>query len=126
MMDMNFSSKMSGMKNAEANPDALTIHNFSLDFTDRNFLDMAFEIAGQQQGMSGNDMRQQASGLIALMAMSGQVPADMTGPLSKFLSNGGTLSLSINPPAPMSVGQLQQMNDPADISKMGLSLSHRK
>ncbi len=126
MMDLNFSGKMSGMSSAEANPDAVTLHNFSFDLTDRNFLDMAFKIAGEQNGVTGPEMRQQAAGLIALAALSGQIPANMTTPLSKFVNDGGTLSLSINPAAPMSMSQLQTINDPADLEKMGLSLSHRK
>ncbi len=126
MLDLNFNGKMSGMKAAETNPNAMTVHNLAIDLTDKNFLNMAFEIAGKQNGVTGPEMRQQASGLIALAALSGQIPAEMTTPLSKFLNDGGTLSLALNPAQPMSMGELQTISDPSDITKMGLSISHRK
>lgn len=123
--DLNFSGKMSGVKAAENNPAASMIHNFSIEMTDEAFLEKAFAMAGQENGVSGSEMRQQIAGLVSMAALMGQAPAEITTPLAKFITNGGSLKLNMNPPAPIQSQKLATISGPEDLKWLGLSIEQK-
>ena len=123
--DLNFSGKMSGVKAAEDNPAASMIHNFSIEMTDQAFLEKAFAMAGKENGVTGPEMRQQIAGLVSMAALMGQAPAEITTPVAKFITNGGSLKLNMNPPVPVQSQKLATISGPEDLKWMGLSIEQR-
>lgn len=123
--NLNYTAKMSGISAMSENPDAMKIHRASVKFKDDSITDKAFAFFGAQSGVTGDEMRAQIGGMMALMSMGGQIPADITTPVSKFISKGGgTLSVDVNPASPLSMAALQNMQDPSQLKEMGVSLKY--
>lgn len=124
--DLNFSGKMSGVKAAETDPSKSMIHNLSIEMTDVAFLEKAFEIAGQENGVSSQEMRQQIAGLISMASLMGQAPAQLTTPLAKFITDGGSIKINMNPPVPVQAQKLATISGPEDLQWVGLSVEHNQ
>lgn len=124
--DLNFSAKMSGISEDSANSGTQKINRANLEFTDHAIVDKALTFFGEQSGMTKEEMRQQAAAVLTFASLAGQVSPDVSTPLSKFINNGGTLSVEINPEVPLSMDALQTMADPSNLDELGVKLKHKK
>lgn len=125
--DLNYTAKMSGIANASENPDSMKVHRAAVKFKDHSITDKAFAFFGAQSGVTGDEMRAQIGGMVTLMSLGGQIPADITTPVSKFINNGGgTLSVDVNPATPLSMDALDKLQDPSQLKEMGISLKYEK
>lgn len=108
--------------------------NFNLKLTDKNLLNMAYDIAALQMGAgSGDDLRQSAPAMLRLS--SGQVTAinpifqDYVSALATFLGEGGTLEISANPDEAIPFMQLGIVGQTAPQTLpdvLGLTVTHKK
>ncbi|RFB05242.1 hypothetical protein [Parvularcula marina] len=86
------------------------IDGMTLKLKDEKLLDTVFAIAGALTEQDPAGLRQQAVGLMSLGAMQGaqfspRVPEYATA-LSSFVSEGGTLTISVAPSQPVTIGSL--------------------
>lgn len=108
----------------------LTIHNFEFAIKDNSLLDRAFNAAATMQGQDPQQMKGQVSMMLGMAPMmAGEAGIDMalltetTGALSKFISDGGTFTLKLNPSTPLSIGALMENPDPSALTKDSLGFT---
>jgi hypothetical protein len=108
----------------------LTIHGFELSIKDDSLLDRGFNAAATMQGQDPEQMKQQIGmGLAMAPMLLGDSGVDMTlvseatGALSKFVSDGGTLTIKLDPKTPLSVASMMENPDPASFTKDSLGFS---
>lgn len=110
---------------------ALTIYNFTLNIDDDGLLDRGFNAAATANGQDPAALKSQAAMILGMAPMmAGEVPGldmalltDTTGALSKFISNPGSLSISMQPKQPLSVASIMANPDPAAYTKDSLGYS---
>ena len=146
--DLNFAYKGHGLKalsagegeteeNMDAALDTMTFDKVEVSLTDRSIVDRAMAIAVEKQGLPEAFARMLVKGSImgggAMIAQQAETPAqqaaisDMVNALGDFIDNGGTISVGMTPPTPLSVAELKsskpQTMDPA---RLGLTITHQK
>jgi len=106
---------------------AMTLQNMEISFEDNSIVEKAFTLAGAMSGEDAEGIRAQAiAGVAFLPLAAGQagvdpaIAAELGGALSKFLNDSGTLTLKLNPKAPISVSDF---SDPSEITKDALGFS---
>jgi len=124
--DINYSGKMSGTKAAQENPAAAKIHNMSIKLREHDFLDRAFAIGAAEFGMGAKEARQQVAGLVSMAGLMGQAPTSITNPVAKFVTDGGSLQISMNPDAPVSSESFLSISGPDDLERLGVTVKHKK
>lgn len=105
----------------------LVLHNLEFTLEDDSIVDRAFNLAAAQSGQDPAALRGQAQmavGFLPLMAgESGVDPellTEVSGALSSFLAEPGTLTLKLAPEAPISAASF---TDPSQITKDALGFS---
>jgi len=108
----------------------LTFHNFELSIADDSLLDRAFNAAATAQGADPAEMKSQIGMGLAMAPMMAQgsgvdmaLVTEATTALSKFVSDGGTLTLKLAPEAPLSVASIMENPDPAAYTKDSLGFT---
>lgn len=111
----------------------LVLNNFTLQIEDNSIVDRALELYAMQSNMDVATARQQAAGMVAMAPMmaagSGvdmQMVSSAATALSQFITDPGTLTLSLNPDEPLRIGSLAEIEDPSLINSelLGFSLTH--
>lgn len=114
---------------------ALTLHDLELTLTDDSLVDRLFNLAAAQSGEDPAQMRQQAVAMVSMapmMAAESGVDMDMltqvTAAVSEFLQEPGTLTIKLDPAAPLTAATFQGLEDPSAINGelLGLSVTHAK
>jgi hypothetical protein len=134
----NFADMASG---AEPDPDlmmeamgVLTFHNLEISIDDNSLLDRAFNAAATSQGQDPAEMKAQINMGLAMAPMMAQgsgidmaLVTEMTGALGKFLSDGGTLTLKMDPKTPLAISDIMANPDPAAYTKdsLGFTATHK-
>lgn len=125
-----------GINETDENSDAilssfseLGLHGLEISFDDNSFVDRAFAAAAAMDGGTPEDLKNQAKlslGIAPLMASSAGIDADivteLTTALGDFIPNPGTLTLKLDPDAPVTADMLQ---DPTLLTKDVLGFSAR-
>lgn len=108
----------------------LTFHDFELAIKDNSLLDRSFNAAATMNGMDPAQMKMMASMGMAMlpsqaeaMGIDGELAGELSGALSKWLSDGGTLTLKMAPKTPLNVGALMENPDPSALTKEGLGFT---
>ena len=122
---------------AEPDPEAmmaamgkLTFHNIEFSIDDNSLLDRAFNAAATAQGQDPEEMKGQISMGLAMAPMMAQgsgidmdLVTEATGALGKFISDGGKLTIKLDPATPLSVAEIMDNPDPAAYTKDSLGFS---
>ena len=102
----------------------LTFHNFELSIDDNSLLDRAFNAAATAQGADPAELKSQIGMGLTMAPMMAQgsgvdmaLVTEATMALSKFVSDGGTLTLKLAPESPLSVASIMANPDPAAYTK---------
>ncbi len=108
----------------------LTIHGFEFSIDDNSLLDRAFNAAATAQGADPTELKSQIGMGLAMAPMMAQgsgvdmaLVSEATGALSKFISDGGTLTLKLDPETPLSVASIMENPDPAAYTKDSLGFT---
>ncbi len=108
----------------------LTFHNFELSIDDDSLLDRAFNAAATSQGADPAEMKSQIGMGLAMAPMMAQgsgvdmaLVSEATSALSKFINDGGTLTLKMDPATPLSVASIIENPDPSAYTKESLGFS---
>jgi len=56
----------------------------------------------------------------------GQAPTSITNPVAKFVTDGGSLQISMNPDAPVSSESFLSISGPDDLERLGVTVKHKK
>ena len=109
---------------------ALTIHGFELSIDDDSLLDRAFNAAATSQGADPAELKSQIGMGLAMAPMMAQgsgvdmaLVSEATGALSKFISDGGTLTIKLAPETPLSVASIMENPDPSAYTKDALGFT---
>lgn len=110
----------------------MTLKSLNLKLTDDSLVDKVMNIVAQQQGVSPKLVRLQAkSGLMVLGIMAqneaqAELMGDLSSSLGKFLDDGGTLNINLNPETPVPASLFMDIKDPTEIDpkQFGISVSH--
>lgn len=132
MKKMNSADFADGSQNPQAMVmdmySVLDFHNFSLSLKDDGIVDKTFAFMAAQQGADPAALRQQVVGMVSAAPMMAQgfgidpaIATEVSGALSKFLMESGTLTIAINPAEPVTLTAL--MSDPTKITKERLGLT---
>lgn len=120
---------------ATENPEAvmamlapLMINNITMRIEDRSILDRALEAGAASQGVEKEQMRMQAGLLIGMGLMSAppEIPrpflTELSGAVTGFINQGGTLTVTMDPDAPLPISSLIEQADSGtfDFDSMGL------
>lgn len=101
--------------------DPLMIHRFVLRLEDRSLLDRALTAGSAAQGMTKDELRQQAGAMVSLglMGVPAEVPRPLVSQLSAalvtFINEGGTVTIAIEPEEPISVGELVRASESGEF-----------
>ncbi|MEO9969826.1 MAG: hypothetical protein ABJG15_08380 [Hyphomonadaceae bacterium] len=105
----------------------LGLHGMEITFADDSFVDRAFAAAAAMNGGTPEDLKNQAKlslGLAPLMASSSGVDAniitELTAALGEFISNPGTLTVKLDPEAPITA---DMMENPSLLTKEAIGFS---
>lgn len=108
----------------------LTIHDIEFSIKDNSLLDRSFNAAATMNGMDPAQMKMMASMGMAMLPSQAEamgvdvaLASELSGSLSKFLSDGGTLTLKLSPETPMNIGALMESPDPSALTKDGLGFT---
>lgn len=100
-------------------------------FTDNSIADKIWTFAAQMQGGNAAMLKQQAKAALTMAPMMVETPEQrkmvsaMTGPLGKFIENGGALTFEMEPAEGFSLSDMATMANPNDaLDKLGLTLTH--
>lgn len=113
----------------------LTFHNFEFSIADDSLLDRAFNAAATAQGADPAELKSQIGMGLAMAPMMAQgsgvdmaLVTEATTALSSFINEGGTLTLKLNPSAPLSVASIMENPDPAAYTKdaLGFTATQKK
>ncbi|MEM1087455.1 MAG: hypothetical protein AAGH90_06980 [Pseudomonadota bacterium] len=122
---------------AEPDPDAmteafsaLTIFDFTMEIKDDGLVDRGFNAAATVNGQDPAALRNQISmglGMAPMMAQGSGVDmalvTELTGALSKFISDPGTLTITMKPDTPLNLGAAMANPDPASFTKDSLGIT---
>jgi len=104
-----------GARDLDAAMAAMTLNGLQLRLEDKSIVDRGLKLAAQFQGTSQETIKQQikiASAGASLFAGAGIEAAlmgEMGTALSEFLEKGGTLSVVVDPPAPVAMSELANL-----------------
>lgn len=109
----------------------VVLHDASVRFVDLSLLDRAMEAGAASQGITSDELRAQTAAVVAMAMMSAppDLPrpllADLSAALTRFLSEGGSLTIRATPAEPVSIGRVaEQIEAQAfDYSTLGLSFA---
>lgn len=108
----------------------LTIHGFEFSIADNSLLDRAFNAAATSQGTDPAEMKSQVGMVLAMAPMMTQgtgidaaLVSEATSAVSKFVSNGGTLTFKLAPSTPLSVASIMENPDPSAYTKDSLGFT---
>ncbi len=109
----------------------LFINNMSMRFVDLSLLDRALDAGAAAQGVTKDELRVQAGAMMAmgLMAAPPEIPrpvlAELSSALTNFVNQGGSLTVDMTPPEPLSIGQLMVAIEAGtfDYNALGLSFT---
>ena len=109
------------------------LENLNIELTDYNLVDRMITFVAEQQGTSPALMRMQAKGGLMVLSLGaqnedqGQALSDIGEALGKFIDDGGTLKIGLNPATPISADQFQNV-DPQSINPndFGFTIEHIK
>lgn len=110
----------------------LDINSFSMSIVDQSLLERALGAAGQAQGMDAEQMRVQAAGMVGMLGMMAppEIPpalmTQLTGSLSGFIQNGGSVTFAMDPDSPVSMATLIEAGESGefDLEALGITISH--
>jgi len=113
--------------------DDMSFKRLKLQFTDQSIIDKGMKLAADMQGTSPALIKMQAKGaLMFLPAMASgpeqtQALTELSESVGKLIDNGGTLTVSLNPSAPVKLSEIQGLSQNPDqgLDKLGLSVSHK-
>ncbi len=109
---------------------ALSVTEFSFSFEDAGLLDRGLALFAAQSGVDVETARMQAAGLVALGTMQANevlppaVVSQMSQAVMGFIQNGGTITVSVNPPEPVGVMGMIDPSGGFNAEAAGLSFSH--
>lgn len=122
--------------NGTADPQALAelerlirLQRLEVRLEDQSLLDRSFSAYALMNGVTPQQMRVQASALVALglSALPAEIPRPFINaiaqPLSDFVRDGGTLVISLYPQEPVPLPELTSPAGNFDIDRIGLSVS---
>ncbi|MES0139540.1 hypothetical protein NKJ88_32160 [Mesorhizobium sp. M0016] len=100
----------------------LSFNSASIRFDDDSLTGKVLEYVGKQQGMSGEDIANQAKAIVPFgMAQlnNPELTAEVTAAVSKYLDDPKSLEISAEPPAavPFALIMAGAMSNPADLTK---------
>lgn len=108
----------------------LTIHGFELSIADNSLLDRAFNAAATSQGADPAELKSQIGMGLAMAPMMAQgsgvdmaLVTEASTALSKFISDGGTFTIKLDPDTPLSVASIMENPDPAAYTKDALGFT---
>jgi len=108
----------------------LTIHGFEFSIADDSLLDRAFNAAATSQGADPAELKSQIGMGLAMAPMMAQgsgvdmaLVSEATGALSKFISDGGTFTIKLDPETPLSVASIMENPDPSAYTKDALGFT---
>ncbi len=137
-----YTRKLAAMDLDDPNPDPAMLQDaaselefraFSLQLEDNSIVDRAFNLYAAQSGEDPAAVRQQAISMIQLAPMMASgagvdmtIVTEFTTAASEFLTEPGTLTISLNPEQPLSMATFENMDDPSMITKemLGLTVTH--
>jgi len=109
---------------------ALTVHNLEFSISDESLMDRIFNAAATSQGSDPTELKQQIGMGLAMAPMLAQgagvdmaLVTEASGALSKFINEGGELTIKLAPAQPLSLGSLMDDPDPAMFSKQKLGFA---
>lgn len=106
----------------------LMINSLTMSIEDRSILDRALEAGAASQGVDKEQMRMQAGLLIGMGLMSAppEVPrpflTELSTAVTSFINQGGTLTVSMDPDAPVGIASLVEQAESGafDYEALGL------
>ncbi|MEM1106291.1 MAG: hypothetical protein AAGH87_07850 [Pseudomonadota bacterium] len=137
-----YSSKLAAMDLSDPSGDpamfqeaasALSFKALTVQLEDDSIVDRGFNLYAAQSGEDPGEARQQAINMMQLAPMmAGGMGVDMSiatefsTAIAAFLTDPGTLTISLDPEKPLSVAAFSEMKDPSMITKdfLGLSVTH--
>lgn len=106
----------------------LDFYNLSLSLEDQGVVDNAFTLVAAQQGADPAQLRAQVVGMVSALPAIAQgfgidpaISTELSTALSSFLTQSGTLTITMNPEEPVTLPML--MSDPTAITKQSLGFS---
>lgn len=111
----------------------LVLHDFTLELDDDSMVDRVFNLVAAQTGDDPASLRQQAVAMTSMAPMmaagSGvdvNILTEASTAVAAFLSEPGTLTISLNPSEPLTAATFMDLEDPSAITKdmLGLSVTH--
>ncbi|RKQ96637.1 hypothetical protein [Maricaulis maris] len=107
----------------------LLVNNLSMRIVDLSILDRALDAGAAVQGISKDDLRIQAGAMVGmgLMQAPPEIPrpvlAEFSTALTNFINQGGSLTIDMTPPAPLSIGGMLQDIETGTFEFEALGLS---
>jgi len=126
-----FEQDLGGFSDAAAQAEEILVHGLSLRIEDRSILDRALASAAAAQGITAEQMRQQAGMLVPVAAMyaGSALPRGVfmqaQTALTAFIAQGGTLVIEMAPPEPIPASVLANGDASSlDAARLGLTVRH--
>ncbi len=139
--DLNYKGQFSGFKyiqdlNNESGPDAyqalqenFKLHGFTMSLEDKSIIERGFNLAGLLMEQSPKDLRRQANGLLAIGSLAaltqkdGAIYSELTRNFSRFLQDGGIMTVQLAPQEPITLKELEalQGGEKPDLKRLGVS-----
>lgn len=109
----------------------IILYNMSLRIVDQSLLERALEAGAAAQGITTDELRMQTAAMIGMGMMSAppEIPrpllSQLSGALTQFINNGGSLTIDVTPPEPVSIGTIAEQveNDTFDYNALGITFS---
>ena len=106
----------------------LEIHEWTFKLEDEGIVDNAFALFAAQQGMEPAALKTQVVGLVSALPMMAQssgvdpeIATDLSTAIASFLTNSGTLTISVAPEEPVTFPEL--MSEDGQVSKARLGFT---
>ncbi len=126
--DLTYNLEARGLENAarSGSGDDVSLSRMKLELTDKSVVDRVINLVAAQQNTTPKAVKIQAKAGLAAMAFTGN--AELSDGLSKMIDDGGTLTVEINPPQPLSPDAMKDVqSNPFGITKkLGLRVTHRQ
>lgn len=112
----------------------LEIYGFTLRIEDDSLVNRVFNAVAAQSGEDPEQMRSQAAAMMSMAPMMVQgsgvdveMVTELASAVSGFITEPGTLTVQLDPEAPLSVETLSAMDDPSMLTKeyLGFSATHK-
>lgn len=110
---------------------ALQIHSMTIRIDDLDLLERIMALTAQNQGVSPEQARMQAAGMLGLgIAMGGAILPEgvvlqMGTALSAFINQGGAVEINLSPAAPVGMDRLMNVaEDMSVLADLGLTVRH--